>query len=376
MKKFFLPGSYLRTDGRVIEMSDKPVGIAVVGIGNWGPALANAVSKSPLFKIVTCFTRTKAKREAFAAEFQCNQEDAYEDVVKRKDVEGILITAQNSAHPLLAVQAAEHGKHVMVEKPIANLVADAKRMTEACRKNSVVLLVLHNQRKLAGYRKIKAMLDEGAFGQVAMVESNFSHNSGFRLTPQFWRWHEKECPGGPMMTLGVHPADTLQYLLGPVQTVSAFFNRLVLKTEVIDTGAAILKFESGTQGYLSCNFITPWVNYCNVYGTEANAYFTVELPARKPNETPGQYGNTWNRADQYSELYIKRKGEDQKVKIELKPGEILKEEVEEFAQCIRKGKQPETGGAEGMRSLAVILATIRSAQSGGKPVSVKEILAE
>jgi predicted dehydrogenase len=127
---------------------------------------------------------------------------------------------------------------------------------------------------------------------------------------------------------------------------------------------------------LICNFITPWVNYCNVYGTEANAYFTVELPARKPNETPGQYGDTWNRADQYSELYIKRKGEDQKVKIALKPGEILKEEVEEFAHCIRRGKQPETGGVEGMGSLAVILATIRSAQAGGKPVNVKEILAE
>ncbi len=166
------------------------------------------------------------------------------------------------------------------------------------------------------------------------------------------------------MTLGVHPADTLQYLLGPVQTVSAFFNRLCLKTEIIDTGTAILQFESGALGYLACNFVTPWVNYCNVYGTEGNLYLTVELPARKADETPGQYGDYWNYADRKAELFLKRKGEDHKVKISLEPREILTEEVKEFADCLRNRKIPETGGAEAIRALAVILAAIRSAQSG------------
>jgi predicted dehydrogenase len=75
-----------------------------------------------------------------------------------------------------------------------------------------------------------------------------------------WRWYEEECPGGPMMTLGVHPAETLQYLRGPVQSVSAFFDRLRLQTESIDGGAAVLRFESGALGYLGSNFVTPWVN--------------------------------------------------------------------------------------------------------------------
>jgi predicted dehydrogenase len=262
-----------------------------------------------------------------------------------------------------------------VEKPIANIVADARRMVEACQKNGVVLSVLHNQRRMSGYRKMKAMIEAGEIGQPVAVETSFSQNSGFRLTPQMWRWHEKECPGGPMMTMGVHPADTLQYLLGPVESVSAFFNRFCLKTEIQDAGVAILQFDSGVLGYLSSLYITPWVNYCNVYGTEANLYFTVDLPARKPDETPGQYGDTWNRADRFSELYIKRKGEDRKRKVELASGEILKEEVEEFTQCIRKGKIPETGGEEGIRSLAVILAAIRAARSR-ETVRLASVLAE
>jgi predicted dehydrogenase len=290
-------------------------------------------------------------------------------------VEAILLTTPNSAHGEMTVMAAEHGKHVLVEKPIANLVSDARRMVEACQKNGVVLSVLHNQRRLSGYRKMKAMIDAGEIGKPVAVETNFSQNSGFRLTPQMWRWYEKGCPGGPMMTMGVHPADTLQYLLGPVQSVSAFFNRLCLKTEIQDVGVAILQFDSGALGYLSSNYITPWVNYCNLYGTEANLYFTIDLPARKPDETAGQYGDTWNRADQFSELYVKRKGEDQKRKLELELGEILREEVEEFTHCIRKGKIPETGGQEGIRSLAVILAAIRAARSG-ETVRLAGVLAE
>ncbi len=356
-------------------MSENPVGIAIVGIGMWCKALATVMQKSGAFKMVTCFTRTKAKREEFAAAFQCDQDDSYEALLKRQDVDAILLTTPNSAHGDMTVMAAEHGKHVLVEKPIANRVSDARRMIEACRKNGVILSVAHNQRRLSGYRKIKAMIQSGSLGKVVMAETNFSHNGGFRLTPQMWRWYEKECPGGPMMTLGVHPAETLQYLLGPVQSVSAFFNRLCLQTEIIDVGAAILRFESGALGYLGSNFVTPWINYCNIYGTEANLSLTVELPARKPDETPGQYGDHWNYADRKSTLSLKRKGKDEKVDLELEPGEILTEEVKEFADCIRNRKVPETGGPEGLQALAVILASIEAAQTG-EAVSLAKVLAE
>ncbi len=102
---------------------------------------------------------------------------------------------------------------------------------------------------------------------------------------------------------------------------------------------------------------------------------TVDLPARKPDETPGQYGNTWNYADRNSALYLKRKGEDQKVKVDLEPGEILTEEVKEFAGCIRNRRAPETGGTEGLQALAVILASIQAALTG-EAVSLAKVLAE
>ena len=117
------------------------------------------------------------------------------------------------------------------------------------------------------------------------------------------------------------------------------------------------------------------MNYCHLYGTKANLYLTVDLPFRKPDETPGQYGDHWNYADRNSSLYMKRKGEDQKVKVDLKHGEILTEEVKEFAACIRNRQVPETAGPEAIRALAVILAAVRSARTK-ELVSLAEILAE
>jgi predicted dehydrogenase len=136
----------------------------------------------------------------------------------------------------------------------------------------------------------------------------------------------------------------------------------------------ILQFESGAIGYLGSNYVSPWANFCNLYGTEANVYFTVELPALVTTD-PTRYGDNWNYGDRNSELYIRRKGEDQKTRVDLDPGEIITEEVEEFARCIRTGKAPEVGGQEGIRSLAVILAAGRSAKSG-MPVKIADILSE
>jgi predicted dehydrogenase len=356
-------------------MNPEPVAIAVVGIGRWGMAMSNALVRSKAFKIVTCYTRTKAKRDQFSAEFHCDQESSYEDVLKRKDVEAVVLTTPNSGHAEQTVQASEHGKHVLVEKPISSQISGARRMIEACRKNGVVLAVAHEMRRLAGYRQIKALVESGTLGKIVMAEHNSSHNAGLRMTPQAWRWYEEECPGGPLLGMGVHGADSLQYLLGPVQSVSAFSRRLILQSEAADVGNAIFEFESGALGYLASNYVTPWVNFCNIYGTEANLYFSMELPARRPDEPIGKAGEFTNKGDHYSELYIKRKGEDQKNKVDLKFGEILVEQVKEFADCIRNGKTPEVGGEEALRALAVILAAVRSARSG-KPVKVAEVLSE
>ena len=88
-------------------------GVAQVGIGAWAGVIANTVQRSKKVRMVTCYTRTPEKREAFSKKYGCDQEKSFEDVLKRNDVDGVLLTTPNAVHAEHAVLAAQHGKHVL-----------------------------------------------------------------------------------------------------------------------------------------------------------------------------------------------------------------------------------------------------------------------
>jgi len=228
------------------------VGMALIGIGGWGGIIGSAVQRSKKAKLVTCYARTPEKRQAFGQKYGCDQEKSFEDVLKRDDVEGLLLVTPNAVHAEHAVLAAQHGKHVYVDKPIANTLADGKKMIEACKKAGVVLLVGHDIRRVSGFRKAKELIDQGAIGKPVMVESNFSGRLGFELTPDKWRWRgdDSGCPAGALMTMGVHHADTLNHYFGPIKKVFAFFNKLYTPADVEDVTMTTFQFESGALGYI------------------------------------------------------------------------------------------------------------------------------
>ncbi len=344
------------------------VGVAHVGLGSWSSVIANAVQRSKKVKMVTCYTRTPEKRQAFSKKYGCDQEKSFEDMLKRDDVEGILLTTPNAIHAEHAVLAAQHGKHIYVDKPIANTLADGKKMVEACQKAGVVLLVGHDMRRLSGFRKVKELIDQGAIGKPVMVESNFSARLGFELTPDKWRWYgdDSGCPAGALMTMGVHHADTLNYYFGPIQKVFAFFNKLYTPADVEDVSMTTFQFESGVLGYLGCTYASPRANWIYVYGTDAQLFCTVSLP----NLPFDEYLKIWSVVDQYTILQVLDKTKDKPETIPLPVGDPILEEIDEFADCIRTGKKPETDGQAALVALALIRASIDSARSG-KPVDLK-----
>jgi len=156
------------------------VRLALVGIGSWSTVIADGVHRSKKAKLVTCFTRTPEKRMAYSKKYGCDQEESYEAVLKRSDVDGVILTTPNLVHPEQAFLAAAHGKHIFVEKPLANTMADGRKMIDACKKAGVVLMVGHDIRRLKGFRKAKEIIDQGIIGKPTMVEANFSNNLGFR----------------------------------------------------------------------------------------------------------------------------------------------------------------------------------------------------
>jgi len=346
------------------------VRVALIGTGSWAAVIANAVQRSGKLELATCYSRTPEKCAAFSRKYGCDREQSFQDVLKRTDIEGVLLTTPNAVHAEHAIAAAQQGKHVYVEKPIANTISDGRKMVEACREAGVALLVGHDMRRLAGFRKMKELIDRGAIGKPVMAESNFSARLGFELTPDKWRWYgdESGCPAGALMTMGIHHADTLNHFFGPVERVFSFFSKLYIPADVEDVEMTTFRFASGVLGHLGSSYATPRANFIRAYGTDGHLICALSLP----NLPFDEYLKVWSVVDKYTCLQHFDKGKDEPETIPLPIGDPILEEVDEFADCIRTGKRPETDGEAALAALALVRAAMESARTN-VPVDLKSL---
>lgn len=336
-------------------MADK-VRMAFVGVGWWSNMLAEAASRSERIKVAACCSRSEDKTAAFVQRFGGVARRAYEDILADRTIDAVVLTTPNSLHAPQAVAAAGNGKHVYVEKPMALTVAECKGMVAAAKAAGTVLMVGHNARRMARYRKAREFVEKGMVGNIVLAEANSSGELGMRLTPKTWRWYRSESPGGPLMSFTVHHADNLNHLVGPVKKVSAFIGKVCGPAEADDVVSATVQFECGALGYVGGSFLTPDRNFLQIHGTEG-----VVLVDEEGGSTSYQ-----------------KKGTEVMVRSSLPDADAqrlasIREEMEEYARCIQTGTRPEVTGEVGLQALAVIEAIIRSAGSG-RTVELEELL--
>ena len=325
--------------------------VACLGMGWWSDVLADAIRRSGKLSIVSCFSRSQDKRDKFAAKYGCRAARSYEEILEDASVEGIINTTPNAAHLETTVAAAKAGKHVFLDKPIANTVSDARRLTEACRKAKVVLALGYQRRRESHFRFVKNEIQKGVFGRLVNAEANISRDRLGKIDLSSWRYTAEGMPGGVMLQIGIHYTDVLEYLLGPVMAVSGRFVRLVLPGDNPDVASLILEHESGALSTLNASYASASEYYLmNVYGKEATAYYDLR-----------------------DGLRILKRGSTQATPVPCAKNDPIAEELEEFARAARGDGEPEMDGERSTRSLAVILAGIRSA-SEGRRVEVAEIL--
>lgn len=328
------------------------LGIGFIGCGAYNSSLARAAERSSLLKPVACWDPNSERSREFAQKHGLHACRTLDELLALDELEGVVIASPNNAHRANAEAAAEAGKHVFVDKPIANTIEDALAIIKAVEGRGLVLAVGHNGRRLAGHRKMKEMIDAGAVGTPVTVESNFSHSGGLGLTPKQWRFYRDECPALPLMQLGVHFADTVQYLLGNVAEVSSFMTHIATPADNDDVTVSLLKFESGVLGYLGSNYASPSVYYVNVYGTDGNLY-----------------------CEGGDNLHYRKAGSDKREIIKLTGVDTQLEELEDFAEAIRSGRKCEVDGEAGLRALAVVRAALRS-NAEGCAVSIDRVISE
>ena len=332
-------------------MAIEPFRVACIGMGWWSDVLADAIKRSNKIEIAACYTRSADKRAAFAAKYKCRPADELRGGSGRSRYRS---NHQHHAErrPLETTRAAAAaGKHVFLDKPIANTVTDGRAISEVCRKAGVVLALGYQRRRESHFRWVRQQIDAGVFGKLVNAEANISRDRLGKIDLSSWRYQAAGMPGGVMLQIGIHYTDVLEFLMGPVVAVRGQFAQLVLPGDNPDVASLILEHENGALSTLNASYASASEYYLmNIYGKDATAYY-----------------------DLHNGLRLLKRGEDKPAAIATRKNDTFVEELEEFAAACRGDGTPEVGGDFATRSLAVVRAGILSAREGRR-VEVEEIL--
>lgn len=332
-------------------MPFNPVRVGCLGVGWWSDVLADAIRRSGTLQIVSCYTRSEQKRHAFAAKYGCEAAPSYEAMLEDRRIEAIINTTPNDVHLETTRAAADAGKHVFLDKPIANTIADACALTAACRNAGVVLALGYQRRRESHFRWIREQIDSGAFGKLVNAEANISRDRLGKIDLTSWRYTSAGMPGGVMLQIGIHYTDVLDYLIGPITAVTGRLAQLVLPGDNPDVASMLLEHEGGALSTLNASYASASEYYLlNVYGREASAYYDLQQGLR----------------------FLKR-GENGARPVACAATDTIVAELDEFAAAVRGRGVPEMDGEKGIASLAVVLAGIKSAREGRR-IEVREVL--
>jgi predicted dehydrogenase len=329
-------------------MFGAPVRAASVGLGRWAKVITEGVGQASGLEITGCFTGNEERRAVFAGEHNCQPYPSYEAILADGDIEAVLLTTPHSAHHTQILASARAGKHVFVEKPMTLTVEQGREALTECAKAGVTLMVGHCWRRLGPVRRLKALIEGGELGTLLQTLGHFGNPRALDFGQESWRDQRRESPTGPFTGPGFHLLDVLHYLMGPVDSVCAASQRLFSQGPADDTAVAMLQFASGALGQVSSSFVTPNRYWLSIYGSEANAFVLLDPSGASLNP---------------SGLKLQRRGTASAEPVQIPEGNMVAEQMAEFAQCVRAGSRPQTDGVEGLALVATLEALESSAES-------------
>lgn len=323
-----------------------PIGVGLIGCGGISRAHAQGYKTlSHLFRVVAVADVNEQLAQERASELGAEKVFTdYRQLLELPEVEAVDIVLPHYLHHPVALESASAGKHIFVEKPIANTLEQADEMIQSAEKAGVKLMVGFNERFDPTYQKMKELVDEGAIGEVFAVRAD--HNQNVRRPRDHWLYSNAKAGGGVVIGSGIHRLDLLRWIVGEVKRVANFQKTAVLPMEGEDSAVTLLEFEKGAIGEV-CHIWavrrSPWYEMLYLYGTEGSLHNIggVYLDSQKRPECDQGF-----------------------TKIEVPPAHSFTEELRHFGECILNDKEPLTNGRDARKTLEVVIAAYRSAQEG------------
>src|SRR3954470_20565269 len=350
-------------------MAARTVNVGIVGLGRWARVLTRAAKQSQKIRVVSAFSRSEEKRQAFERDTGVPCVPDLKAMLADPLIEGVVLTVPNEQHFPVAQQVAQARKHVYTEKPIAQSLDDGLRIAALEKKYGVTVTVGHSARLMAGIQRLKQMIDSGELGRVAFMEANFSNERALELTPSTWRWYRDRAPGGPLSQLAIHQFDVLHMLGGEVVEVNAMASKLSpVGAEVDDQSMTLMKFADGKVGYVGSCWTSPGTFSVRVFGSKGLVHYEIDF-------------GTWDTPHllhKSATLYIQR-GKDGYAKREVLPipeSDMFRTELEMFAESCRTGRPGELTAGNGNVALATVYAALRSLERKGEAVRLADLIEE
>ena len=223
--------------------------IGLAGLGTAGRSLPQAVAKTTGFSFVAGADRRQEAREQYRGEFGIQTFDSVAAMCELKDIDAVYVATPNPFHAEHAIAALEHGKHVMVEKPMALTLEDCDRMIATAEKNHVKLMVAHTRSLNPPIRKMREIISSGRLGCVTQVHT-------LRYSPWLLRPREPgeintELGGGVCYRQAPHQVDIARLLGGGlVRSVRAHAGRWSTENSTEGNYSALLQFDGGVTATL------------------------------------------------------------------------------------------------------------------------------
>jgi predicted dehydrogenase len=176
----------------------------------------------------------------------------WKKLLRDEEVDAVYIATPVHLHAEQTSAAAEAGKHVLCEKPMAMNVLECDQMIDACRRHNVKLGVAYYRHFYPVVDRIKAIIKAGEIGTPVLAQINaFEQFNPAPDNPRAWLLQKDLAGGGPMFDFGCHRVEVLTNIFGPITEVKAITANVIFDREVEDTASALLRFESGGCGVLS-----------------------------------------------------------------------------------------------------------------------------
>jgi predicted dehydrogenase len=334
-----------------------PLKIGIAGAGAIAQRNARDAASSGAARVVAVFdVNHKASRD-MAKALAIPAFDSYEEMLGKSEAEAVLISTPHHLHCPMTIAAAAHGKHVLVEKPIATSLDDVRKMHQACSDAGVKLTVNYSFRYLGKIRKARQLIADGALGDVVGIQiinhqyKDAGYWSGARSnSPDNWRGSREMCGGGYLIMNVCHAIDYVWYLTGlRADRVSSEYGTLGSGVEVEDILSATFRMENGCIGSISASSIMRGDGQTEerIWGTNGSLiirpeglsiYSTRPIDGRRPGK-----------------MYDLNK---------LPDGKWTADWVRAFAQAVRDGAEPEISFRDAWDNLAFIVKAYESRAEG------------